>query len=89
MLLTGCMPPSSTPILHDPITVVQPGGRQMTTTHTVDLLLRNLPVMAWLGHCLPGLVNNLLSVTTLVNTGCNIYFHCTGSEVSLDGKVIL
>ena len=61
----------------------------MTTTHAVDLLLRNLPAMARLGHRLPGLVNNLLSVATLVDAGCNVYFHRTGCEVSFDGKVIL
>ena len=61
----------------------------MTTTHAVDLLLRNLPETARLGHRLPGLVNNLLSVATLVDAGCDVYFHRTGCEVSLDGKVIL
>ena len=61
----------------------------MTTTHAVDLLLRNLPPTARLGHRLPGLVNNLLSVATLVDAGCDVYFHRTGCEVSFDGKVIL
>jgi hypothetical protein len=61
----------------------------MTTTHAIDLLLRHLPNRARLGHRLPGLVNNLHSVATLVNTGCDIYFHRTGCEVSFDGTVIL
>ena len=61
----------------------------MTTTHVVNLLLRNLPVTARLGHRLPGLINNLLSVATLVDAGCDVYFHRTGCEVSADGKVIL
>ena len=61
----------------------------MTTMHAVDLLLRNLPAPALLGHRLPGLVNNLLSVATLVDAGCDVYFHRTGCEVSADGKVIL
>lgn len=61
----------------------------MTTTHAVDLLLRHLPKTARLGHRLPGLVNNLLSVATLVDAGCDVYFHRTGCEVSFDGTVIL
>jgi hypothetical protein len=61
----------------------------MTTTHAVDLLLRNLPKVARLGHLLPGLINNLLLVATLVDSGCDVYFHRTGCEVSFDGSVIL
>ena len=61
----------------------------MTTTHAVDLLLRHLPKTARLGHRLPGLVNNLLSVATLVDAGCDVYFHRTGCEVAFDGTVIL
>ena len=61
----------------------------MTTTNAVDLLLRNLPKRALQGHRLPGLVNNLLSVATLVDAGCDVYFHRTGCEVSFDGTVIL
>ncbi len=61
----------------------------MTTTHAVDLLLRNLPPEARLGHCLLGLMNNLLSVTALVNAGCKVFFHRTGCEVMFDGTVIL
>jgi hypothetical protein len=61
----------------------------MTTTHTVDLLLRNLPPEARLGHRLLGLVNNLLSVATLVDAGCEVFFHCNGCKVTSDGMAIL
>ena len=71
------------------ITVIQPGGYRMTTTHAVDLLLWNLPPEAHLGHCLPGLVNNLLSIAALVDTGCEVFFHPTGCEVTFDGAIIL
>jgi hypothetical protein len=74
---------------HVSITVIQPGGNRMTTTHAIDLLLRNLPPEAQLGHHLPGLVNNLLSVATLVNAGCEVFFHCTSCKVTFDGTVIL
>ena len=51
------------------ITVIQPGSDCMTATHAVNLLLWNLPPEAQLGHCLPGLVNNLLSGAALVDAG--------------------
>ncbi len=89
MLLTVRAPATLAPIQHAPITVVQPGGGRMTSTHAVDLLLCNLPKTARLGHRLPGLINNLLSVSMLVDSGCDVYFHRTGCEVSFDGKVIL
>jgi hypothetical protein len=50
----------------------------MTTMHAIDLLLWNLPLEARLGHHLPGLVNNLLSIAALVDAGCKVFFLCTG-----------
>jgi hypothetical protein len=47
----------------------------MTTTHTIDLLLSNLPPKARLVHQLSGLFKNLLSVTVLLcNAGCKVLF---------------
>ncbi len=60
----------------------------MTTTHAVDLLLRNLPPEARLGYCFPGLANNLLSIAALVDAGCKVFFHCTGCKVIFDGAII-
>jgi hypothetical protein len=71
------------------ITVIQPGGDQMTTTHAVNLLLQNLPPESRLEHHLPGLVNNLLSVAALVDAGCKVFFHRTGCKVAFDGAIIL
>jgi hypothetical protein len=62
MLLTPRAPAMVTAKLHVSITVIQPGGNCMTSTHAVDLLLRNLPLEARLGHHLPDLVDNLLSI---------------------------
>jgi hypothetical protein len=61
----------------------------MTTTHAVDLLLSNLPPKARLAHQLPSLVNNILSVAVLCNTGCKVFFHKTGCKVTLNEKTIL
>jgi hypothetical protein len=61
----------------------------MTTMHAVAFLLWNLPPEACLGHRLPGLVINLLSITALVDAGCKVFFHCTRCEVIFDGATIL
>ncbi len=89
MLLTLRAPATATAKPHGSITVIQPGGDCMTTTHAVNLLLCNLPPEARLRHCLPGLVNNLLSIAALVNAGCKVFFHRTGCKVAFDGTVIL
>jgi hypothetical protein len=88
-LLTTTFPATTTTNADIQITVIQPGNDGMTTTHAVDLLLRNLPPEARLGHCLPGLVNNLLSIAALVDAGCEVFFHCTGCKVSFNGAIIL
>jgi hypothetical protein len=61
----------------------------MTTTYAVNLLLWNIPPAARLRHCLPGLINNLLSVATLVDTACEVFFHCTGCKVTFNRAIIL
>jgi hypothetical protein len=61
----------------------------MTTLHPVNLLLWNLTPEAHLGHCLLGIVNNLLSIAALVNTGCKVFFHPTGCKVTFNGAIIL
>jgi hypothetical protein len=71
------------------ITIIHPGGNQMMTMHAIDLLLLILPPEACLGHHLPSLVNNLLSVTALVDVGCKVFFHCTGCKVTFEGAIIL
>ncbi len=57
--------------------------------HAVNLLRQNLPPEVHLGHRLPGLVNNLLSIAALVDAGCKVFFHCTGCKVTFDGAIIL
>jgi hypothetical protein len=88
-LLTKKTPAVSTTQPNVQISIVQPGRDCMTTTHTVDLLLSNLPPEARLAHQLPGLVNNLFSVAVLCNAGCEVFFQKTGCEVTLNRKTIL
>jgi hypothetical protein len=90
MLLTTSEAPAS-PNTHTNlgISVTQPGGTRMRTTHAMDLLLQKLPPDTIMAHHLPGLVNNLLSVAVLYNAGCKVYFHSTGCNVTLNGEIIL
>jgi hypothetical protein len=58
-----------------------------TTMHAVDLLLWNLPPEARLGHRLPGLANNILSVAALVDAGCEVSFIKSGAKSSSTGPL--
>ncbi len=71
------------------ITVIQPGGGKMHSTHAVDLLLSKLPANARMAHSLPGLTNNFLSVPVLCDAGCEVFFNATGCEVTLNADIIL
>jgi len=90
MLLTPSEPAQSTTTNNKvKITVLQPSGAKMTSTHAVNLLLTKLPTNARLAHRLPGLVNNFLSVAVLCDAGCEVFFHKHGCEVTLNGETIL
>jgi hypothetical protein len=88
-LLMKTAPATTTTNMDIQITLIQPGGNCMTTTHTVDPFLQNLPPEARLGHHLPDLVNNLLSVAALVDAGCKVFFHCTRCKVTFNRAIIL
>jgi hypothetical protein len=85
MLLTKKTLAATTPNTNKQISIIQPGGDCMTTTHAINLLLRKLPCDAHVAHQLSGLVNNLLSVAILCNAGCKVFFHKTGCKVTLNG----
>jgi hypothetical protein len=89
MLLTSKAPASPNTHTNLGISVIQPGGTSMRTTHAMGLLLQKLPPNARMAHCLPELVHNLLSVAVLCYAGCKVYFHSTGCEVTLNGEIIL
>jgi hypothetical protein len=89
MLLTPTAPASNKTNDNVQITVLQPSGAKMTSTHAVNLLLNKLPADARLAHRLPGLVNNLLSVAVLCDAGCEVFFHKHGCEVTHTGETIL
>jgi hypothetical protein len=72
-----------------PKSVMQPKGDRLFTTETLLLLLNKLPLEAREAHRAPGITNNLISAATLADAGCEIFFHKTGCEVSLNGEIIL
>eukprot|EP00804_Cyclotella_cryptica_P009708 CCRYP_011254-RA/>CCRYP_011254-RA protein AED:0.28 eAED:0.25 QI:0/-1/0/1/-1/1/1/0/682 len=52
-------------------------------------MLNKLPATAQIAHRSPGISNNLLAASELVDAGCEIFFHSTGCEVTHKGKIIL
>ncbi|EED89749.1 predicted protein [Thalassiosira pseudonana CCMP1335] len=72
-----------------PKSVMQPKGDRLFTTETLLLLLNKVPLEAREAHRAPGITNNLLSASALADAGCELFFHQTGCEVSLNGEIIL
>lgn len=72
-----------------PKSVMQPKGERLLTTETLLLHLNKLPLQAREAHRAPGITNNLISASALADAGCEIFFHKTGCEVSLNGEIIL
>ncbi|KAL7489105.1 hypothetical protein ACHAW6_014700 [Cyclotella cf. meneghiniana] len=65
---------------------MQPKGDRQMTTETLLLLLNKLPPMAKEAHQAPGISHKLISAATLADVGCELFFHKTGCEISLQGK---
>eukprot|EP00804_Cyclotella_cryptica_P013677 CCRYP_016128-RA/>CCRYP_016128-RA protein AED:0.64 eAED:0.45 QI:0/0/0/0.5/1/1/2/0/272 len=69
-------------------TVTQPNST-LLTTETLLLFLNKLPANAQIAHRSPGISNNLLAASELVDAGCELFLHCTGCEVTYNGEIIL
>ncbi len=61
----------------------------LTTTENLVLLINKLPENAKLAYRTPGIRNNLIAASELVDAGCELFFHKQGCEVTLDGEIIL
>ncbi len=58
-----------------PLTVRQPDGAQVKSSHTCSLNIDDLPKNARVAHVIPGLASHLLlSVVRLCNAGCKVIF---------------
>ena len=70
-----------------PITVHLPNGQTVSSSHTCELDLPNLPQQARLAHILPGLANrSLISMVKLCNAGCKVNVTDISCEVIVRGK---
>eukprot|EP00804_Cyclotella_cryptica_P012573 CCRYP_014710-RA/>CCRYP_014710-RA protein AED:0.34 eAED:0.26 QI:0/0/0/1/0/0/2/0/588 len=72
-----------------PKSIIQPKGPILTTTENLVLLLNNLPHDARLAYRKPGIKNNLLAASGLVDAGCELFFHQHGCEITQNGEIIL
>eukprot|EP00804_Cyclotella_cryptica_P024308 CCRYP_020873-RA/>CCRYP_020873-RA protein AED:0.26 eAED:0.26 QI:0/0/0/1/1/1/3/0/386 len=87
-LLQDRAPAQKAPTQTSAKTVTQPNGT-LLTTDTLLLMLNKLPATAQIAHRSPGISNNLLAASELVDAGCEIFFHSTGCEVTHNGEIIL
>ena len=67
-------PVTTKQIAINPITVLQPDGDTMVSTHMGDLDLSQLPQAAHRGHILPVIKHSLIMVVKLCKTGCEVKF---------------
>ena len=74
----------------NPLHVTMPDGNSVSSTHTCELDLPQLPKQARLGHIIPGLSkHSLLSVIKLCNAGCQVELKDIGATVKYRGKIVL
>jgi hypothetical protein len=73
-----------------PLVAQLPNGAQVQSTHTCLLTLPMLPAAAQQAHIILGLASHsLVSVVTLMNAGCEVYFTKIGYTIMHRGKTIL
>ena len=84
-------PVTNKQIANDPITVIQPDGYTMTSTHDSDLDLPQLPRAARRCHILPAIKQSLISVVKLCEAGCEVKFikWGVGIEIRYRGRIVL
>ena len=88
-LVTSAPVTDITPAI-SPLTVQIPNGERVTSTHTCNLDMPQLPQQARRGHIMPGLASHsLLSVTKLCNAGCKVNFSMIGCTISYRGQTVV
>jgi hypothetical protein len=88
--LSAAVPCSDKQGAHVPLNMNMPNGTTIQSSHTCNLLLRNLPHQARQAHILPGLVHNsLISVGQLCDNECRVTFTHDQVTVSINGKVVM
>ena len=61
----------------------------LTTTENLILLLNKLPANVQLAYRTPGIKNNLVAVSELIDAGCELFFHQHRCEVVLNREILL
>ena len=61
----------------------------MFTSRTLEILLTKLPKAAQEAYCAPGIINNLLSVSVLCDSGCDVWFYEKYCEFGFNGETII
>jgi hypothetical protein len=73
-----------------PIVARLPNGDKVHSTHTGTLDLPGLPSAARLAHIIPGLASHsLISVVTICNAGCDVFFTKIGCTITYWGRTIM
>ena len=61
----------------------------MFTTKTMEPLISELSKAAREAHIATGIIYNILYVSILCNSGCEVFLHSTGCEISFNGEIIV
>jgi hypothetical protein len=95
---TGCTShffPLGTPVNNirvatNPISISNPNGTTMMSTHTAEMFLPDLPTEAKTGHIVPELSSSpLLSIGQFCDAGCDVLFSAGDVFITLNNKIIL
>jgi Reverse transcriptase (RNA-dependent DNA polymerase) len=83
---TPCLPVTNKTKATTPITIKNPNGSLMQSSHVASLDIPGLPAAASLAHMS---THSLLSVGQLCDAGCEAHFTKTSAEIIYDGKTVL
>ena len=72
-----------------PKSIIRTKGPMLTAMENLVLLLNKLPTNVQLAYRTPGIKNNLIAASELVDAGCELFFHQHGCEAMLNGEIIL
>jgi hypothetical protein len=77
-------------IAKHPISIRNPNGSVMQSTHTAELDLPHLPFLARQVHIVPALAHHsLISIGQLCDAGCDVTFDATTVTVHFENKTVL
>ena len=87
--LKDLAPENTADIQLDNNIIMQPKGSKMKTREKLQLLLNKIPEPGCGAHRESGIMNNLLSTSSLVDTDCEVFLYGTGYDISYNGEVIV